>query len=115
MLSFKPLQPILGGALILGSASLSFAQDPWDSSVSWDISGETIFTTGKHFEIRKKPTHDDGSANNPSPTTADMNTALGYLETAWVKYHDEMGLLATAIATGNLWSTSKTITVADLQ
>jgi serine acetyltransferase len=75
---------------ILTLAGLAFSQDPWDASISWSISGETVFSTSKHFDIRKKPTHEDGSANNPQPIQADMNTAFGFLENAWKVYHDQM-------------------------
>lgn len=78
----------IGTVLLVGAAPL-FA-DEWDSSVSWDISGQTVFSTSKHFDIRKTPTHEDGSANNPAPTTSAMNTAFGYLENAWTVYHEQM-------------------------
>lgn len=77
------------GTLIL--ASLLIAQvDPWDSSISWNISGETVFSTSKHFDIRKTPTHEDKTPNNPSPAQADMTTAFGYLENAFRVYHENM-------------------------
>ena len=59
---------------------------------SVSIANETIIASSDHFEIRTKPTTDDGTANNVTVSASAAQTALDTLEKVFRVYHDTLGL-----------------------
>lgn len=70
-------------------ASLSFAQVEWVSQCK--SNGFTLIKESAHFEVCKKPTTDDGQANNVSISDADAQGALESLEKVFTFYTDSLG------------------------
>lgn len=65
------------------------------SLAAWEsrsIADETIIQSSDHFEIRKKPKHDDGTANNVVVPESSASAALKTLEEVFVIYHNNLGL-----------------------
>ena len=73
-------------ALTLG---FSFAE-----AVSWngvcESKGHQLLASSPHFEICKKATFDNGTANNVSVSSADAEAALATLENIFSIYHDSL-------------------------
>lgn len=62
------------------------------SAVTWKpvcaSAGHTLLASSDHFEICKKATHDDGSANNATLDNSTAQNALNTLEHIFSVYHD---------------------------
>jgi hypothetical protein len=56
---------------------------------SVSIANETIIASSDHFEIRTKPTTDEGTANNVTVSASAAQTALDTLEKV---FHNTLGL-----------------------
>jgi len=62
------------------------------AAVTWKpvcvSAGHTLLASSEHFEICKKATHDDGTANNATLDNSTATTALETLEHIFSVYHD---------------------------
>lgn len=81
---------LVGIALSLAAfAGVSVAQ-----SINWKgvctQNGHTLIASSDHFEVCKKATFDDGSANNVSISDADAQAAIKTLEGVFSFYHDSI-------------------------
>ncbi len=78
-------------ASFIGFAAL-FAQSVQAQSITWKpvcvSAGHTLLASSDHFEICKKATHDDGTANNATLDNATAQNALVTLEKIFTTYHD---------------------------
>lgn len=75
--------------VLVASACASFAAVEWvNQCVS---NGFTLIAESEHFEVCKKPTADDGSANNVSIPAADAQGVLESLEKVYSFYIDSLG------------------------
>lgn len=72
--------------LIFLASTMTFAA--WESR---SIPNETIIKASEHFEIRTKPKHDDGTANNVVVSEAAASAALATLEEVFIIYHNNLG------------------------
>ena len=67
-----------------------------------EAKGHTLIASSDHFEICKKATFDDGSANNVSVSLSDAETALKTLEYIFSVYHDSLKWMLPQPSSANL-------------
>ena len=81
---------VLGCRAVLPLALM--AASAW--AVTWngvcEKNGHTLVASSEHFEICKKATFDDGSANNVSISESDAQSAIKTLEHVFLFYHDSI-------------------------
>ncbi|WP_405339536.1 T9SS type A sorting domain-containing protein [Fibrobacter sp.] len=77
------------GIVLAMGANASFAALEWVPQCA--SNGFTQIAESAHFEVCKKPTTDDGQANNVTISTADAQAAIDELENVFSFYTDSLG------------------------
>ena len=75
--------------IVCAMAVASFADVTWVPQC--EDNGFTLIRSSEHFEVCKKPTSDDGKANNVSIPTSDAEGVLQSLEKVYSFYIDSLG------------------------
>ena len=75
--------------IVCAMAVASFADVTWVPQC--ESNGFTLIRSSEHFEVCKKPTSDDGKANNVSIPTSDAEGVLQSLEKVYSFYIDSLG------------------------
>lgn len=74
---------------ILGASVLGVFAETWENQCT--SNGFTFIMDSEHFEVCKKPTADDGRANNVTISESDAQGALESLEKVYTFYTDSLG------------------------
>ena len=75
--------------IVCVAAVVAFADVNWIPQC--ESNGFTLIRSSEHFEVCKKPTSDDGKANNVAIPTSDAEGVLQSLEKVYSFYIDSLG------------------------
>lgn len=90
---------LISTAMVVFGFGSAFSQT-W--SPVCEAKGHTLIASSDHFEICKKATFDDGTANNVSVSLSDAETALKTLEYIFSVYHDSLKWMLPQPSSANL-------------